>query len=50
MGYKDYFDYGLIENKFRKNKEGKYWGYGMVVLPQKMGGPRIGSDHPYEFI
>ena len=48
LGYKDYFDYRLIESKFRKNKEGKYWGFGMVILPKKLGGPRNGSDHPYE--
>ena len=48
LGYKDYIDYDLIKSKFRKNKEGKYLGYGMVILPKKMGGPRNGSDHPYE--
>lgn len=48
LGYKDYLNYGLIEDKFRKNKDGKYLGYGMVILPKKLGGPRNGSDHPYE--
>lgn len=48
LGYKDYLDYGLVESKFRKNKDGKYLGYGMVILPKKLGGPRNGSDHPYE--
>lgn len=48
LGYRNYWDYGIIENKFRKNKDGKYMGYGLVILPKRMGGPRIGSDHPYE--
>lgn len=34
LGYKDYLDYGVIENKFRKNREGKYQGSGLVVLPK----------------
>ena len=48
LKYQDYLDYAIIENKLRKNKEGKYMGYGLVILPKKMGGPRNGSDHPYE--
>jgi len=35
LGYKDYLDYKVIENKFRKNKEGKYQGSGLVILPKK---------------
>jgi hypothetical protein len=35
LGYKDYLDYEVIENKFRKNKEGKYQGSGLVILPKK---------------
>lgn len=48
LGYKDYLDYRVIENKFRKNKNGVYMGYGLVMMPKKLGGPRNGSDHPYE--
>ena len=44
LGYKDYLDYRIIEDKFRKNREGKYLGSGLVILPKKIGGPRIGSD------
>ena len=50
LGYKDYLDYSLVESKLQKNKEGKHMGYGMVVLPKKLGGPRNGSDHPYESV
>ncbi len=35
LGYKDYLPFDCIERKFRSNKEGKYLGYGMVILPKK---------------
>lgn len=49
LGYKEYLDYKVIESKFRKNKEGNYMGFGLVILPKKLGGPRNGSDHPYNY-
>jgi len=44
LGYKEYLNYRIIEDKFRKNREGHYLGSGLVVLPKKIGGPRNGSD------
>ena len=29
-----YLDYGMIKNKFRKTNCGKYFGYGLVILPK----------------
>jgi len=39
LQYKDYLDFSVIERKFRKNEEGKYLGYGLVILPKKIGRP-----------
>ena len=39
MGYKSYLNYAIIEEKFRRNKEGKYMGYSLVILPKKDGRP-----------
>lgn len=34
LGKRNQIDYEVIEKKYR-NKGGKYWGYGLVVLPKK---------------
>jgi len=32
-------DWQIIQSKFRRNSQGKYLGYGLVVLPKKQAAP-----------